>query len=305
MPLHHISSSLASRVLLVRPAAFGFNAATASSNFFQEDAHATNLSVQALKEFDRVVSTLEANKIQATVLNDAPLPPKPDAIFPNNWFSTHAGGGMILYAMEAPNRRDEITHSHMDALAQIGYHLMEDLREEAAQHRFLEGTGSLVFDHAQRFVVAAVSSRTHPQLAERVAARLGYQLLLLNASDAKGMPVYHTNVVLSIAPTLAIVCFEAISTKEKAAQLQMLLEIPGRSVLSVSKAQMHAFCCNVLVVSDSSGMPCVVLSETAWNAFSSDQQKTIQAAARPVILHIPTIERVGGGSARCMLAELF
>lgn len=300
-----MSSSLASRVLLVRPAAFGFNVATASSNYFQEDTHATNLSAQALKEFDGVVSILEANKIQTTVLNDAPLPPKPDAIFPNNWFSTHAGGGMVLYAMEAPNRRDEITHMHIDALAQMGYHLIEDLREEAAQHRFLEGTGSLVFDHAQCCVVAAVSSRTDPQLAERVAALLGYQLLLVHASDANGLPVYHTNVVLSISPSLVICCFDAITEKEKAAQLQMLLEMPERSVLSVTKAQMHAFCCNVLVVSDSEGIPCVVLSETAWNAFSIDQQKTIQAAAHPVVLHIPTIERVGGGSARCMIAELF
>ena len=305
MPLQHMSSSLASRVLLVRPAAFGFNAATASSNYFQEDADATNLSVQALKELDGVIATLEAKKIEATVLNDLPLPPKPDAIFPNNWFSTHAGGGMILYAMEAPNRRDEIAPSHVYALEQMGYQLIEDLRKEANNNCFLEGTGSLVFDHAQRWVVAAVSSRTDPQLAARVAALLGYQLLLLHASDAKGLPIYHTNVVLSISPSLAICCFEAITEKEKATQLQMLLEIPERTVLAVSKAQMHAFCCNVLVVNNSEGMPCIILSETAWNTFSTAQQETIQAAARPVILYIPTIERVGGGSARCMLAELF
>lgn len=300
-----MSSLLASSVLLIRPAAFGFNADTATSNFFQQSHASNNIQERALQEFDDLMETLKQHQINVHVLNDTLHPPKPDAVFPNNWFSTHAGEKMVLYAMEAPSRRAEITREHISALQAMGYEFILDLREEVSRKHFLEGTGSLVFDHAQKTVVAVHSSRTHPQLAVQVATHLDYRLLMLHAADTNAQPVYHTNVVMSIAPSLAIVCYDAINDAKGRKQLQILLEKPGRKVIDVSKAQMHAFCCNALVVNNEQNKKCIVLSETAWHAFTSQQRSSITSEAIPVVVSIPTIEKVGGGSARCMLAELF
>ena len=300
-----MSSLVASSVLLIRPAAFGFNTDTAGSNFFQQSHTSNHLQDLALKEFDALVETLKQHQINVQILNDDIAPPKPDAVFPNNWFSTHAGGKMVLYAMEAPSRRAEITREHISALRAMGYELTLDLREEVSRQHFLEGTGSLVFDHVQQTVVAVRSSRTHPQLAGRVATHLGYRLLMLHAADANAQTVYHTNVVVSIAPSLAVVCYDAINDEEERKQLQILLAKPGRTVIDVSKAQMHTFCCNALVVNNEQNKPCIILSETAWHAFTPRQRSSITSEAIPVVVSIPTIEKVGGGSARCMLAELF
>ena len=301
-----MQTDLAYQLLLVRPAAFGFNTQTAASNAFQQNQPSLNPQALALAEFDAAVVQIQAAGIGLHLLHDQPLPAKPDAIFPNNWFSTHLDGQLILYPLLAENRRLEATTEHVTWLQGRSEHRETlDLRHHAENNTFLEGTGSLVFDHAHRLVLATGSARSSPTLVQQVAKQLGYKGLVLEAADAHGNEIYHTNVVMSISPRLAICCFKALRDPDQAALLAALLQRNGRRVIAVSLAQMQAFCCNALVVQASDGQPRILLSETAWNAFEAHQQLWIAEVAEPIVLRIPTIETLGGGSVRCLLAELW
>lgn len=291
---------------MLRPAAFGFNSQTAGSNSFQKAAPEADVQAQVLTEFDAAVANIKAAGIQVQLLYDKAEPPKPDAIFLNNWFSTHASGHLLLYPMLAPNRQLEVRSEHIALLQSREAHRQTiDLRLTAASNQVLEGTGSIVFDHAHQLAVAVNSARTSPKLLKEVAALLGYKALLFEAADAQGREIYHTNVVMSISPKLAICCFKALRDTDQAALLAALLQRNGRRVIPVSLAQMASFCCNALVVQATNGQSRILLSETAWNAFEAHQQLWIAEVAEPLVLHIPTIETVGGGSVRCMLAELW
>lgn len=297
---------LASEIAMMRPAAFGYNSQTAASNSFQQKELSSDVETKALAEFEASVDAIQTAGIQVQVLQDTAVPPKPDAIFLNNWFSTHADGRLLLYPMLAPNRQQEVTAEHIAWLESRTAHRQTiDLRQTAAENSFLEGTGSIVFDHAHQLAVAVKSARTSSELLQEVAAMLGYKALLLEAADAQGREIYHTNVVMSISPKLAICCFKALRDPDQAALLAALLQRNGRRVIPVSLAQMASFCCNALMVQANNGQPRILLSETAWNAFEAHQQLWIAEVAEPLVLHIPTIETVGGGSVRCMLAELW
>lgn len=297
---------LASEIAMMRPAAFGFNSQTAGSNSFQQAAPEADVQVQVLAEFDAAVAAIKAAGIQVHVLHDQAEPPKPDAIFLNNWFSTHADGRLLLYPMLAPNRQLEVWPKHIAWLESRAAHRQTiDLRLNATSNQVLEGTGSIVFDHTHQLAAAVKSARTSSELLQEVATMLGYKALLLEAADAQGREIYHTNVVMSISPKLAICCFKALRDPDQAALLAALLQRNGRRVIPVSLAQMASFCCNALVVQTTAGQPRILLSETAWNAFEAHQQLWIAEVAEPLVLHIPTIETVGGGSVRCMLAELW
>lgn len=301
-----MQTALATEVAMMRPAAFGFNSKTAGSNSFQQRTPEADVQARALAEFDAAVATIKTAGIRVQVLQDQAEPPKPDAIFLNNWFSTHADGRLLLYPMLAPNRQQEVTPEHIAWLAARPQHRQTiDLRLNAAGNQVLEGTGSIVFDHAHRLAVAVKSARTSAQLLQEVATMLGYKALLLEAADEQGRDIYHTNVVMSISPQLAICCFKALRDPDQAALLAALLQRDGRRVIPVSLAQMQSFCCNAFVVQAADGQSRTLLSETAWNAFEAHQQLWIAEKAEPIVLHIPTIETVGGGSIRCMLAELW
>ncbi len=302
-----MQNALASELVMMRPAAFGYNSQTAASNSFQSRETPTeDFHTKALAEFDVAVAAIRAAGIQVQLLQDNAEPPKPDAIFLNNWFSTHADGRLLLYPMLAPNRQQEVTAEHIAWLESRAAHRQTiDLRHTAASKQVLEGTGSIVFDHAHRLAVAVKSARTTAELLQEVASLLGYKALLLEAADAQGREIYHTNVVMSISPQLAICCFKALRDPDQAALLAALLQRNGRRVIPVSLAQMASFCCNALVVQGADGQPRILLSETAWNAFEAHQQLWIAEVAEPVVLSISTIESVGGGSVRCMLAELW
>jgi len=301
-----MQKTLASEIAMMRPAAFGFNSQTAGSNSFQQAAPEADVQLQVLAEFDAAVAAIKAAGIQVKVLHDQAEPPKPDAIFLNNWFSTHADGRLLLYPMLAPNRQLEVSAEHIAWLESREAHRQTiDLRQTAESTQVLEGTGSIVFDHAHHLAVAVKSARTSPELLQEVATMFGYKALLLEAADAQGREIYHTNVVMSISPQLAICCFKALRDPDQAALLAALLQRTGRRVIPVSLAQMASFCCNALVVQTTAGQPRILLSETAWNAFEAHQQLWIAEVAEPLVLHIPTIETVGGGSVRCMLAELW
>ncbi len=301
---------LADTLLLVRPAAFGFNVETAASNGFQPSLLPveTNLQTTVLAEFETVVALLNAAGIQLLILNDSPEPAKPDAIFPNNWFSTHPEGKLFLYPMATANRRTEVRTDWIDQLAMLGKTAIKeiiDLREETPTGDYLEGTGSLILDPAHRQIFMNRSLRSDAATAAKVAAKLGYSLWVFDAFGSDDQPVYHTNVLLAIAPDLIIGCLDTIPEgAEKQAAVQAL-QAGNRPVLTISRTQMDHFAGNVLFVQNKTGEKFGIISQGGWDSLNETQQMLFRQYYQPLCFHIPTIERIGGGSARCMVAELY
>jgi hypothetical protein len=298
---------------MVRPASFGLNEQTAVNNFYQDRSlavHAEQAATQALKEFDTMVHTLERTGIEVHVLHDTPEPYTPDSIFPNNWFRTDERGTLTLFPMCAPNRRAERRSDLSAFLRSIGFavHQTHDLSGEEQHERYLEGTGSLVFDHLQRTVYAALSERTHPALAREYAASIGYTPHLFTAyhNTASGRHlIYHTNVMLSIGTSWCAVCAESIDHHQERAAVLASLRDSGREVIALTEAECDQFAGNMLELRTAKGDACIVLSQRAWGALRSEVQSALERHAHVVAVELHTIERLGGGSARCMMAELF
>jgi hypothetical protein len=299
----------AATVLLIRPAVFAANPETAASNSFQAtEPHAARqlVSRAALEEFARLTERLEAADVDAIVVDDTPEPQKPDAIFPNNWFSTHADGSVVLYPMMAPSRRLERRPEVLETVARargLAIDRVIDLSPFEAQSRYLEGTGSLVLDRVNRIAYACLSPRTDPDVLGEFSVRLDYEVIAFRATDNQGLPIYHTNVMLSLGAEFAVVCSECIETASRQRVLSSL-RATRTSITEVSRAQMERFTCNILEVRSRGGGGVILMSQTAARALHFD------AAPPPGIdavmaVDIPTIERYGGGSLRCMLAEIF
>lgn len=301
---------LANSLLLVRPAAFGFNPQTAESNGFQQkhDWSSTEIQKRALAEFDEVATTLQQAGIRILLVEDEVSPVKPDAIFPNNWFSTHPRGLLFLYPMATENRRTEVRLDWLPQLESVKKKQPEkiiDLREMAGENEFLEGTGSLIIDPAHRHIFMSRSLRSQEKLAQVVAQNLGYNLLSFDALDESGNPIYHTNVLLAVSPQLAIFCAEVVPEGDEKAAILRALNTTERVLLEISRKQMAHFAGNVLFVTNRKGEKYGIISRTGWKSLSLGQQTVFSHFFTPICLDIPTIEQIGGGSARCMLAELF
>ncbi len=298
---------LANTVLMVRPASFGFNTETAVSNHFQRQLTAADVTAQVLAEFDAAVATLRGHGVQVQVFDDAPEPAKPDAVFPNNWFSTHADGRLLLYPMCAPNRRAERQPELVAALTrEFEVREVVDLSGTEQENRFLEGTGSIVFDHAHRVAYAGLSPRTDSALFEQVAQQLGYRPVAFRATDARGQEIYHTNVMMCVGPGVAVVCLHNIADAAERAAVVASLTATGHEIVDISQEQVGRFAGNMLALEPAAGgRPLLVLSQQAHDALTPAQRHTLERYAAMVPLAIPTIETVGGGSARCMLAEIF
>ncbi len=296
---------LTNTVLLVRPASFGFNAETAVSNHYQQQLTGAGLMAQVLAEFDAAVATLRGRGVRVEVFEDAPEPAKPDAVFPNNWFSTHADGRLLLYPMCAPNRRPERQPALLAALARdFAVREIVDLSGTEADGRFLEGTGSIIFDHAHRVAYAGLSPRTDAALFAQVAQQLGYQPVAFRATDARGQEIYHTNVMMCVGPGFAVICLDSIADATERAAVEASLTATGHEIVAISQAQVGRFAGNMLAL-EIGGQPLLVLSQQAHDALTPEQRQALTHYAELVPLAIPTIETVGGGSARCMLAEIF
>lgn len=306
-------AQLTNTVLMVRPVDFGFNEQTAFDNAFQNqlDLSAHELKAQVLEEFDQAVATLIQAGIRVLVLEKPDgLPKMPDAVFPNNWFSTRHDGTVVLYPMAAENRRAE--RLQYPAVEQVllrkGY-TINAVTSIGPLHStpktYLEGTGSLIIDHVFERVYASLSPRTDQAQVERFAALFGYEAVTFDAFDAAGQPFYHTNVVLSIGDGFSVICSEAIPAEQRAQVLGKLSQ--GREVIELSFQQTQAsFCANILHLSGAEGEPTkIVMSETAWQGFGHGHRARLEAYGQLVPISIQTIEKVGGGSARCMLAEIF
>lgn len=310
----------ADAVFMVRPARFGFNAETAASNAFQSPAGtaaavavaAESLAAAARAEFDAFVRQLAAEGVQVVVGEDSAEPRKPDAVFPNNWVSFHADGTLVLYPMLAPNRRLERRAELVDqVIERTGFVVRRrlDLTAHERAGRILEGTGSLVLDHVQRVAYAVPSSRTDAALVRQWCEAMGYQPEIFAANDARGQPYYHSNVVLSVGTQFAVLVGEALAPADRERVVDRLAR-SGRAVIDINRAQANEFCANVLelgtwdeALGDSSVL---ALSQRARAAFTAAQLQQLEAAVDVLIaVPLPVIENVGGGGARCMLAEVF
>lgn len=297
------AAPFASAVIVVRPAAFGFNPETAATNAFQRPIDREGATA-ALAEFDRAAGRLQAAGVDVRIWEDTPTPPRPDAVFPNNWLSTHADGAVVLYPMLAPSRRAEVRDELVLSLAD-DFEIREvvDLRGEAARGRFLEGTGSLVIDAAAGRVYAARSPRTDPALVRAWAARFALEVVEFDARDRAGAAIYHTNVILSLGSGFSAVGLERIDAGDRP-RVRALLEARGE-VLALTDRQILAFAGNLLQLVDRRGAPLLALSTTALASLGPAERRLLERYTALLPLEIPTIEAGGGGSARCMLAENF
>lgn len=302
-------SQSSSTVMMVRPRHFLSNPETAGSNAFQvkhgDDAADND---RAVAEFNGLVSALEKAGVEVLVVEDTDSPVKPDAIFPNNWVSFHADGRVVLYPMLAPNRRLERRSDVLEYLREdLGFDIREilDLTGHEAREQFLEGTGSMVFDRVNRLAYACLSPRTHLQAAADFAQRMGYEMVLFEASDAKGSAIYHTNVMLCIGTGLAVICAEAVKDEAQRKTVLKRLADTGHELVLISLAQMEAFAGNMLEVIGRGGKGRLVMSGRAYDSLRADQLEIIKKHLEPLAVPVPYIEDCAGGSVRCMLAEVF
>lgn len=299
-------------ILMIRPANFGFNTETATSNFYQKEDIRSPEEIQnlALQEFDRFVSLLWDQGVEVLVIEDTPLPRKTDAIFPNNWLSTHLDGKVILYPMASPNRRLERRKEVIEFLMNKGFCISEiiDLSFFEEHGQFLEGTGSMVVDHQSRVIYACFSERTHPVPLAYVGKLLGYQVLGFSAMQEVGgnlSPIYHTNVMMHIGTDVAVVCLEGIVKSSERQKVQESLIKSGKKVIPITSRQKFQFAGNMLEVSNKGGEKFTVMSQAAYDSLNVGQIQQIEKYTTIISPSIPTIEKLGGGSVRCMMAEVF
>ncbi len=293
-------------LLMIRPVSFGFNEQTAGSNAFQNRDDDNNaVQAKALQEFDGFVRTLRENGINVTVIDDTKEPHTPDSIFPNNWVSFHADGNIFLYPMQAENRRLERREDIINQLEDsfIVYRI-EDLSRFEVEGKYLEGTGSMVLDRENKIVYACLSPRTDEEVLAVFCKQTGYKSLTFSAFDEHNMAIYHTNVLMGIGSKFAVVCLESITDKAKQDEVLSSFKATNKEVVNISFDQMNHFAGNLLEVKSKSGDTLIVMSQTAYQAFTDVQKTTLSKYGKLIYADISTIERVGGGSARCMMAEV-
>jgi len=296
-------------IMMIRPAHFGFNPETATNNAFQ-DSNPTetmeSIKQKAIEEFDQMVAALQDKGVSVTVVQDTSDPIKPDAIFPNNWVSFHENGRVITYPMFSPLRRQERQEAIIEELGQV-FEVHDRVHMESGedQDQFLEGTGSMILDRVHRLVYACRSLRTHGDLLDQFAKENQYTPILFDAVDRTGAPIYHTNVMMALGTTLAIICLDSIQNEKERSQVITSLQETGKQIVDISLDQVYAFAGNMLEVQNQDGDPIMVMSAQAYEALTSDQIQLIEAESEIFYADISTIERYGGGSARCMMAEVF
>ncbi len=298
-----------SKVLMVRPVRFGFNEQTAGNNSFQKRGYELSAQDMALEEFDNFVSLLRANNVEVVVVEDTPEPHTPDSIFPNNWFSTHASGELVLYPMCAPNRRLERKESVLNVIKEIGergkMRRIVDLTHWESENLFLEGTGSLIFDRKNRIVFACRSPRCDIAVLEDLCEKLDYEFLDFGAYDRDGKPIYHTNVMMCVGDKFVVACLDSIKNIDERTEFISFVEDCDKELIEISIDQMEQFAGNMLQLRSTGGEPLLIMSATAKRALTTDQLENLMSYCKIISPELESIETNGGGSARCMLAEIF
>ena len=307
-----MSLQITSTILMVRPANFGFNPETAPNNFYQkrDERNSAEINHLAQKEFDQFVELLLGKGVSVFEVEDTDEPKKTDAIFPNNWFSTHENGKLVLYPMFSPNRRLERRKDLIELLMKKGFRISEivDLTFFEKDDQFLEGTGSLVLDRVNKIAYACRSVRTHPVPLNYFGRIMGFEIVNFDASQAMDnvvSPIYHTNVMMHVGTDIAVVCLDSIPMASEKLKVQESLEKTGKKMIPITPKQKFSFAGNMLEVKNKEGTKFTVMSEAAYQSLGKVQIQSISRFTDIIVPKIPTIEKIGGGSVRCMMAEIF
>jgi hypothetical protein len=304
-----MNQSLTYNILMIRPVAFAFNTQTAESNSFQNPEAVKTAELtqnQALAEFDNMVEHLRAKGVNVLVYQDTLEPHTPDSIFPNNWVSFHQDGKIILYPMYAPNRRLERRLDIIEDLkSKFSVSEIIDLSNFEAENLFLEGTGSLILDRVNQIAYACFSPRADKELLQIFGEQFDYEMIVFDALDRQGKPIYHTNVVMCLGDNFAVICDECIANDAQRHIVLDTLSKTGKEVVSITIEQLENFAGNMLNIKTKDDEHLLVMSERAFQSLKKEQIETLEKYATLVHSSLETIENNGGGSARCMMAEVF
>ena len=293
------------QLLMIQPVNFGFNAQTAVNNTFQKNVGG-NIQEQALQEFNNFVKILRKNKVDVMVITDTITPSTPDSVFPNNWLSFHEDGRIFLYPMFAVNRRMERKASVLDAIKnKFAVSAIIDLSKAEADDFFLEGTGSMVLDRENKIAYACISPRTDEKILNEFCRLTGYTPVTFRSTDSAGIDIYHTNVMMCIAHTFAVICLESVTDEAERRTLVASLRKTNKEVNDISLLQLNSFAGNMLQVKNREEELLLVMSTRAFKSLTAPQITTLQKHNRIIHASLNTIETAGGGSARCMMAEVF
>ncbi|QOW10812.1 amidinotransferase [Kaistella flava (ex Peng et al. 2021)] len=300
----------ANTVLMVEPIAFGYNSQTAQNNYFQVEQKEADIQEKALLEFNNFVGKLRDKGIQVITVKDTLEPHSPDSIFPNNWVSFHEDGRVALYPMFAPNRRVERRSDILDTLRNEGFKINEvdDLSTSENEDKFLEGTGSMIFDHDYKIAYGSVSLRLDEGLFRDFCDQFGYTPVVFHSFQNVGnqrLPIYHTNVMMCVAQQFVVICLDCIDDELEREKVQEVIKSTEKEVIEISEEQMHQFAGNMLQVQNEEGTQFLVMSQTAYQSLTPEQIQKIESYCEIIYADLNTIEVNGGGSARCMLAEVF
>ena len=294
-----------SHILMIRPVNFSFNAETAGNNAFQIKNDEANVQGKALNEFDQFVSMLRSNGVDVIVIDDTPEPNTPDSIFPNNWVSFHDDGTVLLYPMYAPNRRAERKEHVIEKLNE--HFIIKnkiDLSYNESSKLFLEGTGSMVLDRDNRIAFACLSPRTDQKVLDEFCRKMNYKAVVFHSVDENGQAIYHTNVMMCVGDKFVVICLDSIREAKEKKNVISAIEKTGKEIIDISYDQLNHFAGNMLQVENNKAEKLLVMSTQAFLSLSGDQVKKLNGYNRIIHAPLTTIEVNGGGSARCMMAEI-
>jgi hypothetical protein len=295
-----------SHLLMIKPVAFDFNAETAVNNAFQQQGSNKNAQQKAEQEFDGFVQKLTAAGVDVTVVKDTPLPHTPDSIFPNNWISFHQDGTIVLYPMYAVNRRAERKQHVIDTIsAKFKLNNTIDLSAHENNNFFLEGTGSMVLDREKKIAYACLSPRTDKKVLEEWCRQMNYAPCAFYSVDETGGEIYHTNVMMCVADEYVVICLDSIRDAGERKMVTGAITKSGKQIIEITYPQMNRFAGNMLQVQNAKGEKLLVMSSQAYESLTAEQIKKLGSFNSILHSDLTTIETNGGGSARCMMAEVF
>ncbi len=295
---------------MIEPIAFGFNEETAKNNYFQSEQKGFDIQFKALSEFKMFVEKLRSKGINVITIKDTLDPHTPDSIFPNNWVSFHNDGKVVLYPMFASNRRVERRDDIIETIKEQGFEVdeIDDWSFPETQGHYLEGTGSMIFDHDNKIAYGSVSLRLDENLFREFCEKYGFTPVVFHSFQTVGderLPIYHTNVMMCVADKFVVICLDCIDDELERSKVIETIKNSGKEIIEISEDQMHQFAGNMLQVQNKEGEKFLVMSETAYKSLTPDQVSAIEKYCEIIYSDLNTIEVNGGGSARCMLAEVF
>ena len=300
-------SQITKNILMIKPSSFGFNNDTSGDNYFQKQINhlsQSEIRLKAVEEFENMCSILKKNGINIIVFENDENKKLTDDVFPNNWISFH-GNKYVIHSMYAKSRRGEKNKSFINTLSthNFNYTLLNDYTNYEIEDIFLEGTGSVVLDRVNKHAYCSISKRSNYELFKLFCDDIGYKPISFKSYDSRGDLIYHTNVMMSIGDDFALVCFESINDKNEMILVKESLEKSGRKIVEITLSQVDSFAGNLIQLGDKKNK-IIVISELAYSSLNNHQKNILSAESKIVNIPIPTIQKCGGGSVRCMIAEL-